>query len=239
MTDKKRFPIQEVSKIAEKESWRKEINRPIYHIHKWWAQRLGSVFRAILLQLMVDQDTDVWDAFYKIHDFSDVTVLDPFMGSGTTIGEALKLGANAVGCDINPISSFLVQQELTHVPYQELMDTYEMLERKVAPEILSYYKTLDLKSGSEIPVLYYFWVKIVKTPKGEEIPLFSRYIFAQNAYASKKPDAQILCPQCWGYFKVNTIKKSLYVLIAAITLIHKSGQPITVLLPLKMGLSIK
>lgn len=201
MTDKKRFPIQEVSKIAEKESWRKEINRPIYHIHKWWAQRLGSVFRAILLQLMVDQDTDVWDAFYKIHDFSDVTVLDPFMGSGTTIGEALKLGANAVGCDINPISSFLVQQELTHVPYQELMDTYEMLERKVAPEILSYYKTLDLKSGSEIPVLYYFWVKIVKTPKGEEIPLFSRYIFAQNANASKKPDAQILCPQCWEVFQ--------------------------------------
>lgn len=201
MTDKKRFPIQEVSKIAEKESWRKEINRPIYHIHKWWAQRLGSVFRAILLQLMADQDTDVWDAFYKIHDFSDVTVLDPFMGSGTTIGEALKLGANAVGCDINPISSFLVQQELTHVPYQELMDTYEMLERKVAPEILRYYKTLDLKSGLEIPVLYYFWVKIVKTPKGEEIPLFSRYIFAQNAYASKKPDAQILCPQCWGIFQ--------------------------------------
>lgn len=39
------------------------------------------------------------------------------MGSGTTIGEALKLGANAVGCDINPISSFLVQQELTYVPY--------------------------------------------------------------------------------------------------------------------------
>ena len=37
------FPIIEVSKLAEKESWRKEINRPIYHIHKWWAKRLGSV----------------------------------------------------------------------------------------------------------------------------------------------------------------------------------------------------
>lgn len=43
------FPILEVSQIAEKESWRKEINRPIYHIHKWWAKRLGSVFRAISL----------------------------------------------------------------------------------------------------------------------------------------------------------------------------------------------
>ena len=201
MTSKKQFPIREVSKIAEKESWRKEINRPIYHIHKWWAQRLGSVFRAILLHLMADNDVDTWDAFYKIQDFSDVTVLDPFMGSGTTIGEALKLGANAVGCDINPISSFLVRQELTHVSYYELLETYESLERKVAPKILSCYKTLDIASGVEIPVLYYFWVKIVETPTGEEIPLFSRYVFAQNAYASRKPDAQILCPDCWGVFQ--------------------------------------
>lgn len=201
MMSKKQFPIQEVSRIAEKESWRKEINRPIYHIHKWWAQRLGSVFRAILLHLMTDNDVDTWEAFYKTHDFSNVTVLDPFMGSGTTIGEAIKLGANAVGCDINPISSFLVKQELTHVPYQELLDTYKMLECKVASRILSCYKTLDIESGTEIPVLYYFWVKIVKTPKGEEIPLFSRYVFAQNAYPSKKPNAQILCPECWGIFQ--------------------------------------
>ena len=34
------FPIVEVSQVAEQESWRKEINRPIYHIHKWWATRL-------------------------------------------------------------------------------------------------------------------------------------------------------------------------------------------------------
>lgn len=42
------FPFEALSEIAELESWRKEINRPIYHIHKWWAQRLGSVFRGRL-----------------------------------------------------------------------------------------------------------------------------------------------------------------------------------------------
>jgi len=40
------FPFEALSDIAEVESWRKEINRPLYHIHKWWAQRLGAVFRA-------------------------------------------------------------------------------------------------------------------------------------------------------------------------------------------------
>ena len=28
------FPLVEISQVAEQESWRKEINRPIYHIHK-------------------------------------------------------------------------------------------------------------------------------------------------------------------------------------------------------------
>ena len=38
------FPFDFLSVIAERESWRKEIHRPIYHLHKWWAKRLGSIF---------------------------------------------------------------------------------------------------------------------------------------------------------------------------------------------------
>lgn len=194
------FPVCEVSEIAERESWRKEINRPIYHIHKWWAQRLGSVFRAILLYLMTDKENNVWDLYYKNHNYNNKVILDPFMGSGTTIGEALKLGAKAIGCDINPISSFLVKQELTKVPFDKLESVFELLKKNISPEILNCYQTLD-EHGNKIPVLYYFWVKTVTTPDGEEIPLFTRYVFAQNAYVSKKPEAQIICPQCWKVFK--------------------------------------
>lgn len=201
MSDKKQFPIREVSQIAERESWRKEINRPIYHIHKWWAQRLGSVFRAILLYLLAEDTNNIWDSYYKIHNYHDITVLDPFMGSGTTIGEALKLGANVIGCDINPISSFMVKQELIQVSSEELEAAFHRLEQEVAPQILQCYQTIDALSGKKLPVLYYFWVKIVVTPDGEEIPLFSKYVFAQNAYPSKKPKAQILCPECWGIFE--------------------------------------
>jgi putative DNA methylase len=87
------FPIVEISRIAEQESWRKEINRPLYHIHKWWATRLGSVFRAITLAALSPRATPVWESFYTRHHFAGKIVLDPFMGSGTTLGEALKLGA--------------------------------------------------------------------------------------------------------------------------------------------------
>jgi putative DNA methylase len=192
------FPIIEISKLAEKESWRKEINRPLYHIHKWWAKRLGSVFRAIILAAINPDKSDPWLDFYKFHNFKGKIVLDPFMGSGTTLGEALKLGCKAIGCDINPISTFLVQQALTKVSEDELRGTFVRLEQTVAKEIQQYHQTRDPETNALIPVLYYFWVKMVVTPEGESIPLFSNYIFSKNAYPQKKPTAQIICPICWN-----------------------------------------
>ena len=195
------FPIVEISQIAEHESWRKEIHRPIYHIHKWWATRLGSVFRGITLAALSDSSVNVWKAFYKNQDFSNKVVLDPFMGSGTTLGESLKLGAKVIGCDVNPISTFQVRQAFARVDEQKLRDTFFELERKVAPKIRRYYETRDPETGKIIPVLYYFWVKVINTPDGETIPLMSRYVFSQDAYPKKKPAAKILCPACWAVFE--------------------------------------
>jgi putative DNA methylase len=191
------FPIVPVSRLAEQESWRKEINRPLYHIHKWWATRLGSVFRAITLAALSPPHTRVWEAFYERHHLAGKIVLDPFMGSGTSLGEALKLGAKAVGCDINPISTFLVGQSLTRVPECALHEAFAHLERTIAPAIRHFYQTRDPLSGELIPVLYFFWVKIARLPNGEDVALFDRYVFAQDAYPKKKPKAQIVCPTCW------------------------------------------
>jgi len=191
------FPVVEISKIAEQESWRKEINRPIYHIHKWWATRLGSVFRAIVLGALSPPGVDIWKNFYKTHELTGKVVLDPFMGSGTTMGEAIKLGAKAIGCDINPVSTFMVHQAFALVSEEKLRAAFNRLECNVAPQIRQYYQTRDPETGEWIPVLYYFWVKMVTTPNDETIPLFSRYVFAQDAYPKKKPKSRIICPMCW------------------------------------------
>lgn len=196
------FPIVEVSQIAEQESWRKEIYRPIYHIHKWWATRLGSVFRAITLAALSPESDDTWGSFYERHDFAGKVVLDPFMGSGTTLGEAVKLGAKAIGCDINPVSSFLVKQAFTAVSEDDLRSAFAKLEREIAPQIQGYYRTEDV-DGTPLRVLYYFWVKVVSTDEGEVIPLFSRYVFAQDAYPKKKPAAQMVCRSCWGLIEAR------------------------------------
>lgn len=191
------FPIRQISRLAEQESWRKEVHRPVYHIHKWWAQRLGSVFRAMILGALAEPDVDIGEEFYKRHNFKDKVVLDPFMGSGTTLGECAKLGAKPIGIDINPISTFIVTQALTLVDLNKLEKVYGEIEADVKREISHYYRTLDPDTGEEIAVLYYFWVKQVTTPDGEIVPLFSSYVFSKDAYPKKKPTARIICPSCW------------------------------------------
>ena len=68
------FPFEALSNIAEVESWRKEINRPIYHIHKWWAQRLGMVFRAMVIGAFAPKDADLLELFYQTVRIPNATV---------------------------------------------------------------------------------------------------------------------------------------------------------------------
>lgn len=197
------FPFEAISEIAEIESWRKEINRPIYHIHKWWAQRLGTVFRAIVLGALTPSGTDILSAFYRPVRVRDPTVFDPFMGSGTTVGEAAKLGARAIGRDINPVAHFLVRNALAFHDRQAVLRTFREIEHDVADQLRVHYKTV-LPDGTEGEVLYYFWVKQVDCPACRaSVDLFSSRIFAKHAYPQRYPGAKAICPCCG---EVNSVR---------------------------------
>ena len=190
------FPFEQLSRIAERESWRKEVYRPIYHIHKWWAQRLGSVFRGILLGALTPKGTDLLDLFYSPARFPDTVVFDPFMGSGTTLGETLKLGGRAIGRDINPVSHLQVRTALTLRDSEELERTYQEIESDVADTITSYYTTC-LPDGTLCRVLYYFWVMQATCPACHiSVDLFSNYIFARHTYPRRNPTVHVVCPNC-------------------------------------------
>ena len=190
------FPFAAISDVAEIESWRKEINRPIYHIHKWWAQRLGTVFRAMVLGALTPSGTDLLDLFYRPVRLRGMTVFDPFMGSGTTIGEAVKLGARAIGRDINPVAHFLVRNALAHHDRESVQAAFHDLAQDVSEKIKAFYKA-ELEDGTKADVLYFFWVKQVECPGcAASVDLFSSRIFARHAYASRHPQAQAVCPGC-------------------------------------------
>lgn len=194
------FPFEFLSQIGERESWRKEIHRPVYHVHKWWAKRLGSVFRGILLGSWLGEEADLRQAFYDTHDFGGVSVFDPFMGSGTTIGEAHKLGFTALGRDINPVAVTSVSVALGPMERQYLADAYKVLAETVGRKIRSLYNSKD-SNGKPCDVLYYFWVMQAPCPQcSEPVDLFSSYVMAQNAYPKRKPEVQVVCPACGGIF---------------------------------------
>ena len=197
------FPFEDFCAIAELESWRKEINRPLYHIHKWWAQRLGSVFRAIVIGALAPVGTDVKRSFYRPVRFPGVVVFDPFMGSGTTLGEALKLGCRTVGRDINPVAHFAVRNALAFHSREEVIREFKAIEGDVAARIRHFYEA-RLPSGQHAQSLYYFWVKVLDCPGcGEGVDLFKSYIFARHAYPKRHPNARVLCPSCGAVEEVR------------------------------------
>lgn len=197
------FPFEHLTDLAELESWRKEINRPVYHLHKWWAQRLGSVFRAILLGAFAPAGNNILDQFYRPVDLGDAVVFDPFMGSGTTVGEALKLGARAIGRDINPVAYRAVRAALRQYERRAVIETFEAIARDVAPAIRRFYQ-VHLPEGEPGEALYYFWVTVVSCPNCmAAVDLFASYIFAQHAYPQRHPDARAVCPACGA---VNTLR---------------------------------
>ena len=194
------FPCGFVSRLAEAESWRKEIYRPIYHVHKWWAKRLGSVFRATLLGSVLPENEDLSTAFYQRHDMRHLTVFDPFMGCGTTIGEAHKLGFMALGRDINPVACESARVGLSAMDKSALMQAFASLSGSVGERIRGLYQTTD-DQGNASDVLYHFWVKQVPCLHcSSVVDLFPHYVFARNAMPNRKPEVRVFCPSCSHIF---------------------------------------
>jgi Predicted DNA modification methylase len=84
------------------------------------------------------------------------TILDPFCGSGTFIADAPLMGINAIGVDINPLSTLIakVKSKLIEIPVSELKDTIIKISEKnpvniiIEPELKE--KIYELRKGSLI-----------------------------------------------------------------------------------------
>lgn len=61
-------------------------------------------------------------------------VLDPFMGSGTTLLEALLLGRDAYGIDIHPLAKLIAKVKITPLPTDSLKATSERLLSAIAAD---------------------------------------------------------------------------------------------------------
>lgn len=141
------FPIVPVNQVAAIEG---NAGKPIYQMSKWWARRRSSVFRATLLAAAMKAPRDpanaakaVWDAYYANHQakgaLQGIRVADIFMGGGTTLVEASRLGMKAWGTDLNPVAWFVVKNEVAQVKEPEVKALLSTVETEVRPQLAPFY----------------------------------------------------------------------------------------------------
>lgn len=246
----KDFPIEGLNEIAKKESV-VSLKKPVYLIHRWWARRLGSVFRMIILTSFLDweelerearrslgigerdiveenleklvrekMEEILWEKFYSKNEFNGEVVLDPFMGGGTTVVEALRHGLRPIGIDINPVAWFVTKKEVEPLELDAFEREFNKLELGVGKRIKSYYKTrcplcrketknrkYEWTGGTNgiADVMYVFWVNKVRCLNPDckkEVHLFPSFKIASKR--SKKGIIHtVFCPKCKYIIKVN------------------------------------
>ncbi|MCW3094770.1 MAG: adenine-specific methylase [Chthonomonadaceae bacterium] len=110
MSLESRFDAAFTASLALREKQIQQSYRPVIGVHKWFARRPGTLFRNLLLAEFNGTEAP-GQAFYRSHGFQGV-IADPFMGGGTPLIEANRLGFHVVGADINPMAYWIVRQEI-------------------------------------------------------------------------------------------------------------------------------
>ncbi len=185
------FPIEYLNPVALGEG---NSKKPIYQIHKWWARRLGSVFRMIVLSTFSEPEEQaeiIWRKFCNGANLDGKIVLDPFMGGGTTVVEALRLGCKLIGVDINPVAWFVTKKEIEPVNLNSLDAAFEHLQETAGNFIRSFYQT-RCPHGHEAEVMYFFWVKVAHCRScGTLVRLFPSYELSRRDHTNIS-----VCPRC-------------------------------------------
>ncbi len=201
MTIEERFPLASIQPLAKVESQRRQFYRPIYSVHKSWARRPGTTFRAIGLShfcqdVLFDPNQSREGAFYQNHDFRDKIALDPFCGGGTSIVELHRLGIKTIGIDVNPIAWLTTKKEMDPFEEERFDQEVEKLSQGVGQQICSYYKTQCPDCHSpQADIMYTFWVRTITCPScHSEEDLFKYYIIGKKQ--RKNPATMVICPQC-------------------------------------------
>lgn len=190
----RRFDVTLVAGLAQKEKQIQQNYRPVIGVHKWFARRPGALFRGLLLAEFAGEGK-LRDHYFRAHNLAGRTILDPFMGGGTPLFEANRIGMNVIGCDVNPMAYWIVRQELGSLNRVVFRDAAEAVIRDLEAAIGSLYRTKCTVCGSQDAIVKYFlWVKQQRCAKcGSQFDLSPGPLVAKN---ERHPAHVFYCPYC-------------------------------------------
>lgn len=186
------LPLAQLHDLSKVESYNKNLYRPSSYLHKWWARRLGSVFRTIILGTFCPPGEDLWRRYYEGARFPDRIVLDPFMGGGTTIHEALRLGCKVIGVDYNPVAWWAVRSSISLPDLDRLEEGFLTLKEKVSASLLSYHITQCPRCAERAYAAFVLWVRKAKCERCSSlVRLHESFVLRIEGEVKT-----VLCPHC-------------------------------------------
>lgn len=188
----KNFDVPFTTELALKEKQIQQNYRPIIAVHKWFARRPGTLFRSLLLAEF--GKSSVQDLYFKSNNLKGIKIADPFMGGGTPLIEANRLGCDIVGYDINPMAYWIVREEIKDIDLSKYQTIADDLIEWLGKNIGEFYQTKCVYCSSDVKVKYFLWVKMLACQQcGKNIDLFPGHLVAQNR---RHPRNVIICHKC-------------------------------------------
>lgn len=192
MSLEQHFDAAFATALALKEKQIQQNYRPTIGIHKWFARRPGTIFRNLLLAEFNGQES-LDTSYWRTHQLWGV-IADPFMGGGTPIIEANRLGFSVIGADVNPMAHWIVRQSLSPLDLEAFEATAATVVADTAAELADLYRTRCLSCGKSADVKYFLWVKTETCPAcGTRNDLFPGYLLAE---AERHPQHVVVCAKC-------------------------------------------
>ena len=193
MSIEQHFDIPFVANLALREKQIQQNYRPVIAVHKWFARRPGTLFRALLLAEFTSPP--LHDTFYQAHDLKHKKIADPFMGGGTPLLEANRIGCDVIGYDINPMAYWIVKQEIEHLNLEHYLTAVHRLISALRHDLGPLYRTTcTFCESQDATAKYFLWVKTTACAACQRnLDLFPGYLLAEDR---RHPKNVIVCAKC-------------------------------------------
>ena len=203
MSIERDFDVSLIAEMALREKQIQQSYRPIIGVHKWFARRPGTLFRGLILSEFADGRLE--DAFFRANDFSGIRIADPFMGGGTPLIEANRVGCDVQGFDVNPMSAWIVREEIEYIDTVAYERAARALVARLRDDVGGYYRTsCPLYGDDDVPVKSFLWVKVLECGAcGKPFDLFPGYLLAENR---RHPKNVLVCSGCGDLNEVEDRK---------------------------------
>lgn len=110
-------------------------------MHKYWARKPHNVVAE----------------YIKHYSKEGEIILDPFVGSGVTAIEAIRLGRKGIAMDLDPIATFITKNTIVPIDTQKILKVFEVIKRKLEKLVNDLYETRCPKCKKEAIIVCTHW----------------------------------------------------------------------------------